>query len=898
MTKYLIAPTLALLLPGLATAAIQGRSDYPLGKGGGGPVCVAVADFDGNGWPDAATANSTSGNVTVLLGSPGGTLSEAPGSPIPSFVDPTVVRASDMNGDGRPDLIVLDGGRGEVAVLLGNGAGGFAPAPRSPHFVGRVADRLFVGDFNGDGHVDVAAGGYDQTDLLLGTSGGDLVRSPYAPIAAGSLIAAGDLDLDGLCDLVVLPYNGGMPRVFRGRSDGSLLEVHSDGVPTVDVAAVACIADVNGDGFPDLVAYAYYSMQVLFGTGNGALIPGIAPFPLDDPVWSLAVADFDADGKPDVVATGGALQFVWGIGSASRSLSAYLGGAYDLAVVDLDRDDKLDIVLSYGSANAVGWIRGLGGRSIAGQPSVRLGSFPSEATRHADLDHDGVPELVILGATGSRKGLHVLRRAPGGYAEAAGSPYTFDGAVRAFTMTDVDGNGDLDIVASVGDVPSPNRLDVLFGDGTGLFTRATGPGTTVPYGVVSISAGRIDGDAFVDVVTNAGTLLLGNGLGGFVETPDVTLFTGTKTLVDLDGDGDLDALGIGLVSFGDGAGHFGPPVQAPGAESVTRWTTGDLDGDGIPDVVAVGKASIVVFGGDGAGGFVPLQTIAIPHQHAETRATLGDLNQDGRLDLAVASTFVLDTYLANADGTLTPGPSYPLSGIASSLAIGDLDGDGTPDILAVSGTASRVSIFSSAPAPVFTPDALLPARTGLAYRSSVAATGGTPPYSFSTRSLPFPLALSADGRVRGRATPYRSTTSVILSVTDATGRTGFRSVAFPVEPARLFTLTPCRLVDTREDGIPVPAVGRRRFAASRCGLPEGATLLAANVTVTGSSAPGHFTLFPSDIPRPAVSTLNFGAGQTRANNALLMIDSDGFFTVENAAPADAHLIVDVSGAFD
>lgn len=51
-------------------------------------------------------------------------------------------------------------------------------------------------------------------------------------------------------------------------------------------------------------------------------------------------------------------------------------------------------------------------------------------------------------------------------------------------------------------------------------------------------------------------------------------------------------------------------------------------------------------------------------------------------------------------------------------------------------------------------------------------------------------------------------------------------------------------------------------------------------------------------PRPAVSTLNFGAGQTRANNALLMIDSDGFFTVENAAPADAHLIVDVSGTFD
>lgn len=124
-------------------------------------------------------------------------------------------------------------------------------------------------------------------------------------------------------------------------------------------------------------------------------------------------------------------------------------------------------------------------------------------------------------------------------------------------------------------------------------------------------------------------------------------------------------------------------------------------------------------------------------------------------------------------------------------------------------------------------------------------------------------------------------------------------------PASFFTVTPCRLLDTRTpgDGAAPVGSGRRRelTAAGRCGVPAGATAVALNVTVTGPTAAGHVVAHSADLSRaPATSDLAFASGITRANNAVVALSPQGRLALRPVladAGASAHLVVDVVGYF-
>ena len=123
-------------------------------------------------------------------------------------------------------------------------------------------------------------------------------------------------------------------------------------------------------------------------------------------------------------------------------------------------------------------------------------------------------------------------------------------------------------------------------------------------------------------------------------------------------------------------------------------------------------------------------------------------------------------------------------------------------------------------------------------------------------------------------------------------------------PANYFTLTPCRVIDTRNSngplGGPALAGGANRTFAIRnqCGIPAGATSVSINVTVTGPTAQGLLTFYAAGAPPPLVSTINYGAGQTRANNAILPLGAAGDFVVSCAqASGSVHFILDVNGYF-
>ena len=120
-----------------------------------------------------------------------------------------------------------------------------------------------------------------------------------------------------------------------------------------------------------------------------------------------------------------------------------------------------------------------------------------------------------------------------------------------------------------------------------------------------------------------------------------------------------------------------------------------------------------------------------------------------------------------------------------------------------------------------------------------------------------------------------------------------------------YALTPCRILDTRDPDGPLggpvlaPESSRLFMMTGVCGVPADASALSANVTVTQTTAAGGLTLHPGDEATPEASTISFGAGRTRANNAMLLLAGDGTGTVNvvNRSPGSVHVIVDVNGYF-
>ncbi|HTS67965.1 MAG TPA: VCBS repeat-containing protein, partial [Terriglobia bacterium] len=186
----------------LATSSVNtSRTDYAAGKES---YSVAVGDFNGDGKLDLAVANARSDNVTILLGNGDGTFTATASSPVTGSGSWYVV-VGDFNGDGKLDLAT------EGAVLLGNGDGTFTAAPSSSGLGGVAAA---VGDFNGDGKLDLAVANNSGGDceecgsvsILLGNGDGTFTGAASFPATGGvwsRSIAVGDFNGDGKLDLAV-----------------------------------------------------------------------------------------------------------------------------------------------------------------------------------------------------------------------------------------------------------------------------------------------------------------------------------------------------------------------------------------------------------------------------------------------------------------------------------------------------------------------------------------------------------------------------------------------------------------------------------------------------------------------------------------------------------------------
>lgn len=264
-------PTVTVLL-GTGTGTFTASESAPTG---GKFESVAIADFNGDGIPDVAVANTTANLITMFLGNGDGTLTSASGAP--AQTNSQIIATGDFNGDGVPDLVGINDSSGSATILLGNGDGTFtqkAPGPATG--AGPIPISVAVGDFNSDGRTDIAISVYGTT-ILLGNGDGTFTPTADSPLGGGgnSPVLVGDFNGDGKADLA---FNGS-GTLLLGDGGGKFAEslLNQQGIePLYEVSSFLAAGDFNGDGTTDLAGFSTLLMaapQTVTATIQGLAMP-------------------------------------------------------------------------------------------------------------------------------------------------------------------------------------------------------------------------------------------------------------------------------------------------------------------------------------------------------------------------------------------------------------------------------------------------------------------------------------------------------------------------------------------------------------------------------------------------------------------------------------------------
>jgi Calx-beta domain/FG-GAP-like repeat len=344
------------------------------------PTDVLTADFNNDSVLDVAVANSGGGSVSVLLGNANGTFQGAITSPTgsPTGNQPSSLAVGDFNGDGKPDLVTADDhwASTDVTVLLGNGNGTFgAPTSYEAIFLGysNGVGSVAVGDFNADSNLDIAAvsfyyedGGSDGTyiGVLPGTGTGTFGTPQWSALARGiewfsdSVVA--DFNANGKLDLAA-PSDNGKVWTALGHGDGMFTQWGISYTGSNGTSIVA--ADFNADGKVDLAAAGHSagnsSVSVMLNIGNGEFGTAQNYYTGSGSNSDLAVADFNGDGKLDLIASNssnGTVSVLLGTGAGAFNLAAYAAvgtGPAGLAAGDFNGDDRPDVVATNAGSNTV-----------------------------------------------------------------------------------------------------------------------------------------------------------------------------------------------------------------------------------------------------------------------------------------------------------------------------------------------------------------------------------------------------------------------------------------------------------------------------------------------------------------------------------------------------------------
>lgn len=600
-----------------------------------------------------------------------------------------VAEAGDIDGDGDVDLLVAGRtGTKEYALFsyFNQGQGRFEDGASK---VGNGVETFDTLDMEGDGDLDLVVvhredRGYAEAWIYRNDGLGHYELVPGDPIANSTgvnTVKTGDFDLDGDTDILVLGVRKGdvtFCTVYWNGGKGEFTESAAHGIAAIQRAKVA-VGDVNGDGYPDVVVSGrdhfekFYRSAVYLNDGEQTFTP------------------------------------------LEQKYFAYTTSA-DFVLGDVDGDRDLDVVIlgADRESSDVGVYRNDGHGAFTQYASSGLPKFINAHARLLDLDQDGDLDLIAAGK-GSTFSSHTAyyENDGTGFFTRSRTVELIDLWYAATAVADFDRSGTPDVLLAgnkVGDVPLTR---IYFNDGADLRRGYRGSLPAIDY--ARVDAADINGDGLIDLVTHGGDvgwdtyldLHLNVGGGEFerMEWPDDLASTvrGLK-LVDIDGDGDVDLFTncgyCGSASVpscfyrNDGSGKFTSARLMPEVEfRIRQFVFGDVTGNGLPDLIVTGGSDFSrtyftkVLYNLGDGTFIS----GDPDSSLPTGGgalALGDLNGDGAPDLVVGSDYRAErpstqVYFNDGNGVFAVEGKELQPSASTHISVADITGDQHRDILIV-----------------------------------------------------------------------------------------------------------------------------------------------------------------------------------------------------------------------
>lgn len=711
------------------------------------PVVAAVCDFDGDGKADLAMANGNSNNVSVFRNTSTGVgiINYASKIDFASGTNPPSIATGDVDGDGKPDMIVVNRISNTVSV--------------------------FRNTSSGTGVISYAA----KIDFTTGSD-------PFS-------VSVTDMDGDGLIDVVVANLIGNTVSVLRNTSTGvgNINFAAKIDFNTGTTPYTMSVRDLDGDGKPDIVSVNNSSntVSVFLNTSTGAgnisyaskidFATGVGPF-------SISIGDLDGDDKADLAVTNrtdGTISIFRNTSSGAGNINYapkvdVISGTDPIwvSIGDLDGDGKADLAVANFNNASVSILRnlssGAGNISFATRVDFITGSSP-RSVAIGDFDGDGKPDLIVANATSNTFSafLNTIGNIP---------PPTLTSFSPASGPigTTVTING-----TNFSSTPANNL--VKFNGTTAVVTvsSATSITTTVPTGATT---GLIQVTIGCNTVTSATNFIV-------PVLPTITSFTPTNgpigTTVTITGTNFTATPANNIV-------YFGATRATVTAATPTQLTvTAPLGATYQPISVLVNgltayssKPFVVTFADGGVIDACSFDTKADVTTGSEPYSiAIGDLDNDGKPDLVVANK-VSNTVsvLKNISilGSITPGSFAAKVDFITNLkpyyvGIHDLDGDGKPELIVSNNDSDNVSIFKNT------------TTTGVINASSFAAK-----VDFATGENPWNVAIDdfdLDGKpdlavvndVSNTVSVLRNqTTTGSINTASFTPAVNFATGAFPI----------------------------------------------------------------------------------------------------------------------
>jgi hypothetical protein len=587
----------------------------------------------------------------------------------PTGTNPQSVAVGDFNGDGNLDLAIANSTSNTVSVLLGKGDGTFSP--KVDYATGNTPQGVAVGDFNGDGHLDLAvtSSASNTISVFLGNGDGTFkAKVDYATGRQPQGVATGDFNGDGHLDLVVTNAFDGKVGVLLGKGDGTF-NAEVTYITGFNPYAVV-VGDFNGDGILDLAVANNNNnnvVSVFLGKGDGTFQTQLQYTTGNTPV-SIALADFNGDGHLDIAVAdqqGDAVSILLGDGKGGFATHVeYPTGAFPTAVTvgDFNGDGKPDLAVSGGNGNTITVLWGTGDGTFQGQVNCGTGDIPYSVVA-GDFNSDGNLDLVVANSGGNSVSV-VLNN--GNETFQARADYAAGPNPYSVATADFNGDGFLDLAVATSDCPvfpgcGPGSISILLGNGDGTFQGPSHYSTGTNTDPYSVAVGDFNGDKIPDLAvanyaTNTVSVLLGVGDGTF------------QTHVDY------------------------PVGSEPASVAV-----GDFNADGKLDLVVANFHSntVSVLLGNGDGTFKSAVNYNVGH--GPVSVAVADFNGDHKLDLVVVNETDnnASVLLGNGDGTFKAQVAYPtgVGGNPLSVVVGDFNGDHNLDLAVADFQTQQVSVL-------------------------------------------------------------------------------------------------------------------------------------------------------------------------------------------------------------